>query len=247
MIKDYAIKTSVYEGPLDALLDLIVRRKLFINDIALASVADDFIAYVESMQDYPVALTSEFLVIASTLLLIKSKSLLPNLSLSVEETQEVTDLELRLALLAEFKQIAQALRTHLDEQKNQYLYAPRGSRKYSKEIIFTPHESITPQALAQAILDAVHSIPQVEHRPQIAVKQVVSIEEMIHKLHERVHHALSTSFRDFSGYGKREKVEVIVSFLALLELVKRGVIVAKQHDQFTDITLEVEQVSVPQI
>jgi chromatin segregation and condensation protein Rec8/ScpA/Scc1 (kleisin family) len=89
---DFKIKTHVFEGPLDVLLSLIEKRKLFINDISLSQVANDFIAYVEYIQNEEngdqkkvVDNLAQFILVASTLVLIKSKSLLPQLSLSEEE------------------------------------------------------------------------------------------------------------------------------------------------------------------
>ena len=99
----FQIKTEVFEGPLDLLLNLIEKRKLFINDIALSKVADDYIAYLQSQEKFPIAQSADFLVIASTLLLIKSKSLLPNLNLSEEEQHDVNDLERRLKIYQRIK------------------------------------------------------------------------------------------------------------------------------------------------
>ncbi|HRH25918.1 MAG TPA: segregation/condensation protein A [Candidatus Paceibacterota bacterium] len=250
----YSIKTDVYEGPLEALLDLVEKRKLFINDISLASVTDDFIAYVESLgggkqedgtmvSPYPIEETSEFLVIASTLLLIKSRSLLPNLSLTESEAADVEDLEVRLRLLQTFKEAAQVLGSHLKGAG--YCYAPLNTRAFRAEPRFSPHSSLTLPGLLEAAWRAISLVPKVEERPQVNVKKVISLEETISRLAERVTAALSTSFREFSGYGTKEKTDVIIGFLALLELVKRGVIIAKQHDHFADITLESEKVSVP--
>ena len=81
----FAIKTETFEGPLDLLLHLIEKRQFFINDIALAKVTDDFIAYIQERKDMPMGEVAQFIVVASTLLLIKSKSLLPVLDLTEEE------------------------------------------------------------------------------------------------------------------------------------------------------------------
>src|SRR5665647_135936 len=93
-----AVKTPVYEGPLDLLLELIEKRKLLINDIALATVTEEYIARVNSMESLPVGETAEFVALAATLLLIKSRSLLPMLTLSEDETRDIKELEYRLAL-----------------------------------------------------------------------------------------------------------------------------------------------------
>ena len=75
--QEYTVKTEAFEGPLELLLNLIEKRKLFISDISLAQVADDYIEYINKQEDFPMASTADFILVASTLVLIKSKSLLP--------------------------------------------------------------------------------------------------------------------------------------------------------------------------
>ena len=103
------VKTSVYEGPLEVLLELIEKRKLLINDISLASVTDEYIARVNTMPHLPVGETAEFISLAATLLLIKSRSLLPNLQLSEEESRDIKELEYRLALYQLIKEASLGL------------------------------------------------------------------------------------------------------------------------------------------
>ena len=104
---DFHIQTEHFQGPLDLLLSLIEKRKLFINDFALSRVTDDFIQHVKGFTSYPIDDVANFLLVASTLVLIKSTSLLPDLSLSKEEEQDIDDLKYRLALLELFKNIAE--------------------------------------------------------------------------------------------------------------------------------------------
>ena len=92
----FAIKTEVFEGPLDLLIDLVERRKLLINDISLAAVTDEYIEHVSRMQERSLSGTAHFVQLAATLLLIKSKSLLPVLELTDEEEHAIEDLEERL-------------------------------------------------------------------------------------------------------------------------------------------------------
>src|SRR3989344_7208861 len=85
----YRVKTEQFEGPLDLLLSLIEKRKLFINDFALSKVADDYIAHIRSFETYPMNDVANFLLVASTLVLIKSKALLPDLNLTTEEESDI--------------------------------------------------------------------------------------------------------------------------------------------------------------
>src|SRR6185437_17165579 len=103
------VKTSVYEGPLELLLELIEKRKLLINDISLAAVTDEYIARVNAATDHPVGETAEFVALAATLLLIKSRSLLPTLELSSDESRDIKELEYRLALYQIIKEGTRSL------------------------------------------------------------------------------------------------------------------------------------------
>src|SRR3989344_8933887 len=104
------VKTPVYEGPLDLLLELIEKRKLLINDISLAQVAEEYIARINSMDELPVGETAEFVALAATLLLIKSRSLLPMLEISDDESRDIKELEYRLAVFQIIKTAAGDLR-----------------------------------------------------------------------------------------------------------------------------------------
>ena len=94
----YRVKLSQFEGPLAALLDLIEKRKLSINEISLAKVTDQYVEYLKSLEGFPMEEVAGFIAVASTLLLIKSSSLIPSLELSEEETGEIKDLECCLKL-----------------------------------------------------------------------------------------------------------------------------------------------------
>src|SRR3989344_4683582 len=102
----FTIKQQHFEGPLDVLLDLIEKRKFFINDISLAKVADDYLAYIKALEKFPLADSANFVLVASTLVLIKSKSLLPNLELTTEEQGDIADLERRLVLYRRMKELS---------------------------------------------------------------------------------------------------------------------------------------------
>jgi len=233
------VKTSVYEGPLELLLELIEKRKLLINDISLAAVTDEYIARVNAAIELPVGETAEFVSLAATLLLIKSRSLLPQLELSDDETHDIKELEYRLALYQIIKQSTRGLETCLG---NPALY---GGTPPERPPMFLPDETITLASLREAAQTLIQGFPQSLMLPKVAVKTIVSIEEMIEKLQARVSTAIKLSFKDFAGVGKRERTEIIVSFLAMLELVKQGILNATQDSHFDDITLESDTISTP--
>jgi len=244
----FKIKTETFEGPLDLLLSLIEKRKLLVNDISLAKVTDDFVAYVQQMQTatngatspYPLAETANFILIASTLLLIKSKSLLPTLSLTEEEKGSIEDLEARLKLYQKIKELS----LHVKER---FGAMPIFAKMESKTVVpvFSPEPEITAAGILAAIKDVIRNLPKKEFVPKAVVRKVMSLEEMIVNLTDRIKSSVKMSFKDFAGMGKQERVHVIVSFLAMLELVKQGIVDVTQDAHFQDITIETQDIGVP--
>jgi len=235
----FTIKQQSFEGPLDALLSLIEKRKLFINDISLAKVADDYLAYVKSFQNFPIADSANFILVASTLVLIKSKSLLPNLDLTAEEQGDIADLERRLKIYKRIKDLSLGVRA-IFGKRILFLLEPR-----KVEPIFSPDAGMTLSSLAMAVKDVLQNLPKKEFLPKAVVEKVMSLEEMITNLTKRVTDSLRMSFREFSKSDKASKVHIIVSFLAMLELVKQGVISVTQDRHLDDITMETENIGVP--
>ncbi len=234
------IKTDVFEGPLDLLLSLIEKRKLLINDISLAAVADDFISFLEQHTEYPMAKTAYFILVASTLVLIKSKSLLPILTLTEEEQHNVDDLERRLRMHQLFTQVSSTLKPLFKK----VMFMSDGVT--TEEVVFSPHARINTQSLHEGIRQVITSLPKKkEDTPTAIVKKVMTLEAMIDGLTKRITRTLSESFHEISGYKKGDRAHVIVSFLAILELVKRGILSARQERSFDDITIETEQVQKP--
>jgi len=234
----FEIKTENFEGPFNLLLDLIEQRKLLVNEISLAKVTDDFIGYIESQEKFPMGESAHFILVAATLLLIKSKSLLPSLILTQEEQGDIRSLELRLAM---YKNIREA---GIELQKifgGTILVAPQ--KRDFAETVFSPGK-ISQVSIVAAIQKVIAQIPRAETLPKVLVQKVVSLEEMIERLTSRVEQSLKMNFKDFAG-GKSEKINVIVGFLAMLELVRRGIIRVEQKGSFGDIDIETESIGVP--
>jgi segregation and condensation protein A len=235
VLDGYKIKTDKFEGPFGLLLSLIENKKLFINDISLAQVTEDYLNYVNSLDGSKTREISSFIVIAATLLLIKSKSLLPNLDLSVEEEKEITNLEDRLKLFEKYSTLA------LNVQKlfGKNIIFPLAERN-KKIKIFVPDEMINASSMRELALELLNKIPKKVELPEVEVKKVISIEEMIENLSDRIQKNVQMNFREFAGKAvtKEEKVYVIVGFLAMLELVRQGLLSVMQDNNFEDIMLE---------
>ena len=241
MPHEYQIKLETFEGPLELLLDLIEKRKLFINEISLAQIADDYIAHLKSFEKLPVDFVSNFLIVAATLVLIKSKSLLPTLSLTPEETQDIHELESRLK---EYQRIRE-LSVYVKNMFGVNVAFPKGQSR-AREVVFAPSEEIAPTSIFDAMREVIARFPKKVALPKIIVKKVVSLEEMMSRLADRITANLKMSFHEFAGVGKVEKVTVIVSFLAMLELVKQGVLAVTQESHGADIHMETGVLDTPQ-
>ena len=238
----YKVKAGSFEGPLELLLSLIESRKLFVNEISLSDVTNDYISYVKSMSDIPtekrVSDVSYFILIASTLILIKSKSLLPNLALSKDEEEKIVDLESRLSLYKIIKDVSVKVRENFGQQ---IFHAPM-DRNFN-EVIFSPDKNITIANMANLVNEVLQNTPKkAEPLPEVEIKKVMSIDEMINSLTDRIQDAMNLSFRDFTkshrgGDHREVKVHVIVSFLAMLELVREGVIDVIQNNHFEDMSI----------
>ncbi len=252
--EEFKIKTQVFEGPLDLLLSLIEKRKLFISDISLAEVADDFIEYIKTFEEFPVDMTANFILIASTLLLIKSKSLLPSMTLTTEEEGSIEDLEARLKMYQRIKDVSR----HISERFGKTIIFPKTASKIVNPI-FSPNEDMTTLNMLVSMKRVIESIPKKELLPKTVVRKIISLEEMIGRLTERVQGSLKMNFSDFASTQgetraqgsrhvttKEDKVKIIVSFLAMLELVKQGIIQVSQNDFSEDISMETKSLGVPQ-
>lgn len=234
----YTIRTSAYEGPFGLLLELIEKRKLLVNDLSLSQVTDDFIEHVRGQGQFPMDDAAEFIGVAATLLLIKSKSLIPDLELSGDEQEDVDDLKRRLIAYEKAREASRTLSRMFGEK----IMVSAGER--TPEVMFAPSKDLSLAAMEAALREALKALEKEEQLPEVRVRPMVTIEEMMDRLLEKVQKALTMSFKDFSGDAK-EKVEVIVSFLAMLELVKQGAVAVEQQGVFGDIRITNTSTDVP--
>lgn len=231
----YTVKQEKFEGPLDLLLELIQGEKLSINEISLARVTDEFIAYLKTLQERGEAdqeILAEFLVVAATLLLIKSRSLLPQFQPSPEEEASIGELERRLAEYQRQKELAQELGR----------LARGGPKSFAREAfagrpeVFYPPPRLRPAMLADAFAALIAALPKAVKLAEEKIKKIISLEEKIRELERSLQQKVERAFSELVA-GAKEKVEVIVSFLALLELIKQKLITAEQRERFGAITV----------
>ncbi len=236
----YQVKLEKFEGPLDLLLQLIEKEDLDINQIALAKIADEFVQYVNQSSGIPLDELADFLLVASKLIYIKSKSLLPYLVWGDEE-DEAAGLEDQLKLYKSFLDASKKIE-NLIKDKNYF---------YARERIVIPKgfyppplrrgsagqtQKVTAEKLKEVFADILRVITPFINIQKKIKENVVSIRQKIDDLKTRIGEKAKMGFRDFVASAKN-KTEVIVSFLALLELIKQKIVSAEQEELFSDITI----------
>jgi segregation and condensation protein A len=231
------IKTAQFEGPLDLLLQLIEEQQMDVSTFALAKVTEQFLTYVKNLQEKNPINLADFLIIAAKLLVIKSKSLLPTLELGIEEEETAFDLTAQLLQYKKYKEVAKFLK-RLDLHRRQ-----GWSRDvdFSDRVTFLPDPDITAQSLAASLRLLSAELKEIVKLPEKVMKEVVSITEKIafiqRLISDKVETSLSSILRD-----AKSKTEVIVTFLALLELSKQRIVIIEQSESFSDIVIKKREV-----
>lgn len=235
MSERFELTTEKFQGPLETLLNLIEERKLPISEISLSNVCDSYLSYVEKLPELPLGETAQFILVASTLLLIKSRALLPTLELSSDERESVEELERRLARYAIFRKAARLLRR---EWGRKPLFFPK--RAPERPSVFSPAEA-SPTTILASARRLLNSLPKPEALMQAAVAPVLALEDVILALKDRLSKAFRTRFSELTQGADKESR--IVHFLAMLELVRHGGASVTQDKLFSDITIELEGVA----
>jgi segregation and condensation protein A len=247
----YKIKQGTFEGPLELLLSLIEQKKLFINEISLALVTNDYISHIKEFSNTGdnnnkyIADISYFILVATTLILIKSKSLLPNLALTEDETEKISDLENRLKLYKIIKNASIDIKNNFGVN---IIFMP--NERIWSEPIFAPDPQITLLNISSRMDEIFRSLPtNAPKLPEIEIKKILNIDQIINSLTDRIKGAIDLSFKEFSNsHGannqQEAKVHIIVSFLAMLELVREGIIDVIQSNSFDDIKINKQEIAI---
>ncbi|MDP2695931.1 MAG: segregation/condensation protein A [bacterium] len=231
----YQVKLEQFTGPLAKLLELIEERQLEITTINIAEVTADFIKYTQTLEEEgDPHLLADFLVVASHLVLIKSKTLLPSLELTQEEESNIHDLEARLKLYKEFKQAAQHV-GELWSRKNIALARPLLSL-VGDTSVFYPPKNLAVDDMAGCIGRLFNELKEfLPDATQKIKRTIVSLEKKMQELIDRFQTAMEHSFKSLTQ--SKSKQEIVVLFLALLHLAKSKIIKVEQSGQFGDIIL----------
>lgn len=235
----YEVKTAVFEGPLDLLLQLITRHQVDITEVSLVALVTEYVSYLDEMVAMDLDVTSEFLLIAATLIQLKARHLLPD-DPDIDLDEELALMEERDRLLARllacvtFKDVAAVLR-HRYQVSNRYV--PRAGG-LPDEMPQRPRDvrigvdAVGLSEIAHRVFTRAPEEPDLDHLDL----DLPSVEDAMDDLRIRVEHLAETTFEDIVEHCTK-KVEVVAYFLALLELARWGMVEVAQEDWLSRIEI----------
>ena len=228
--------TEKFSGPLGLLLSLIESEEMDITEVNLAKIADEYVNYVRGAKDIDAEEMADFLVLAAKLLFIKSKALLPYLY-TAEDEAEVDDLEKQLRMYKEFVGASQKIKEIIAGKH--FLFLPpliKNRRQQFNLPVFTAPLKVNPQILQEVFLRVLLNLEkqQEEKLPESTLEPKINIEDRISSIKKMLLDKLRVNFSKLL-LGAQTKTEVIVSFLAVLELAKQKELFFEQDELFSEI------------
>ena len=227
----YNVSTEQFTGPLDLLLQLVEKKNLEITEISLAQVTQDYMNYVGDQTLVRSEELADFLVIASTLLLIKSKSLLPTLELETEEQEEILDLENRLQLYKIYKE--QGVKMYEIWNKHFYLFTHPSWK--DTEVRFSPPKNISLSSLLESFKKVLESFEEEIPLEEKKINRIVTLKQRIKELVQKLTQGKDYSLEELVP-DKNKRVELVLTFLAVLYLVKENTV------SYTHLTLPTKRI-----
>ncbi|NQV13138.1 MAG: segregation/condensation protein A [Parcubacteria group bacterium] len=225
----YKVQLEKFAGPLDLLLDLIEKEKLDIAEVSLAQVADQYLDYLEGADNIDPTQLADFLLIAAKLILIKSRTLLPEFQLEEEDEESIEDLKSRLVEYKRFREAAEKIKALHNSGQVAFERPVTADMRRT----FYPG-NITTDDLLAAAESLVNTLDQFKSLQEETIKEVVSVKEKILQIQNLISQEVQCKFSSVLA-GAENKSEAIVSFLALLELIKQRLVSVVQDEQFGEI------------
>ena len=223
----YEFKSEQYSGPIEKLLELIEEKKLEITQLNLALITADFLTYLTTIEKQAPGILADFLAVASRLLLIKSKALVPNLVLEQEEEEEIRDLEKRLKIYQEFKAARNYLKNLWQEQPLVF------SREFlaASGKLFYPPKNLKPTDLKVVIERLLAELRKIVYETKDFKIEVINLEEKMREFLERLKTAQAVNFGKMTD--SQSRAEIITCFLVILHLIKDQLINVEQGEHFS--------------
>lgn len=234
----YAIKIENFEGPIELLCTLIEKNKMSIYDINLSEITDQYIEYINQMERMNLEVTSEFLVMASTLLYLKSRKLLPN---KQEEEEEITEEELirRIIEYKKYKDITTKLRESFNAFSNRFYNMGEEIKlpRQGLEVTYEPEK--IPEIYAQLIeRNEVKLNKNAKNIEKIALTENYTVASKLKDMFKELIRNKKFVFNKLFSIKKHNKNEVVTAFTGLLELSRRSKVTTEQEGLFGDIMVE---------
>jgi segregation and condensation protein A len=227
----YKIKIEKFSGPMDLLLQLLDRHELEITEIAIAEVTDQFIVHIEDIVDQDAEELADFLVLATRLLYLKSKALLPLLE---DEEEELDDLERQLKMYKQFVDASKVIEEMIGKKRFTF---SREKAPMKTVVEFSPPVGLRMKTMRSIYLSVLKRLDPLVKLPAQMMEKTVSLQKTIFDLKDLITKQKKMGFNELMGNAKN-RTEVIVNFLAVLELVKQRQLIVKQKSLFEDIQLE---------
>ena len=234
----YALKLENFEGPLDLLCHLIDKNKMDIYDVKLSEIADQYIEYINEMEKQNLDVTSEFLLIASTLVFLKSKELLPK---ETDDETEITEEELirRIIEYKKYKEISKKFKDMLAENNRRFYKIPdtielpkqKIEKDYSSELLYQNYQRMMNNLKTKMNKNA-------ENIEKIAITDTYTVTSKVKEIFRELSKKPRFVFNKLFSIKAKTKAEVVTSFTGLLELTRRNKVVASQEELFGDIVVE---------
>ena len=234
----YEIKVENFEGPLDLLCHLVDKNKMDINQISISEITDQYIEYINKMQELNLDVTSEFILMASTLLFIKSKSLLPK---QVEDEAELTEEELvhRIIEYKKYKEISKKLKEFYQIYSKRFYKVPdkielparKLEQKFSKDLIEQNYKNLLERNKSKINKNAINI-------EKIAITETVTVTSKVKDIFKELIKKPRFIFSKLCTAKKYTRLETVTAFSGILELTRRNKIRAQQEKNFADIIVE---------
>ena len=234
----YAIKLDNFEGPLDLLCHLVDKNKMDINQIKISVITDQYIDYINKMQELNLDVTSEFILMASTLLFIKSKSLLPK---QVEDEAELTEEELvhRIIEYKKYKEISKKLKEFYQVYSKRFYKVPdkielparKLEQNYSKDLIEQSYKNLLEKNKSKINKNAINI-------EKIAITETVTVTSKVKDIFKEIIKKPRFIFSKLCTAKKYTRLETVTAVSGILELTRRNKIRAQQEKNFAYIIVE---------
>ena len=234
----YAIKLENFEGPLDLLCMLIEKNKMDIYDIKIDEITDQYLEYIKKMEQENLEVQSEFLVMASTLVYIKSKKLLPN---KEEESEELTEEELirRIIEYKKYKDITEKLRQNFDQFSNRLYKSAEEIKLPKKELDTNYKKNIISDVYAKIVTSNKEKLNKnAKNIEKIKLMDQYTVASKVKQMFKELIRHKRFVFNRMYSVSKNDKNEIVTAFSGLLELSRRNKVITTQEEMFGDIIVE---------